>query len=194
MRHLPKSMLIEKYTPNWIANFAILKAEIEIGLIGIEYQIEHVGSTSVPNLDSKPIIDIDIIHKNEQDFELIKSKLINIGYYHNGNQGIENREVFKRDGKSINGRLDTITHHLYVCPINSKALERHILSRNFLRKNDWARLEYQEIKYKLAEKANQNKKLYAELKELNVNDFIDRIVEKEKTDAQHYLKSIKTLF
>ena len=59
-------------------------------------------------------------------------------------------------------------------------MERHILSRDFLRKNDWARLEYQEMKYQLAEKANQDKKLYAELKELNVNEFIDSIIEKEK--------------
>jgi hypothetical protein len=51
-----------------------------------------------------------------------------------------------------------------------------------LRKNDWARLEYQEMKYELAKKANQNKKLYAELKELHVNAFIDTIIEKEKTN------------
>jgi len=144
------------------------------------YQIEHVGSTSVPNLDSKSIIDIDIIHENVEEFDLIKSRLINIGYYHNGNQGIEEREVFKRSGKSNNCVLDSITHHLYVCLKSSKALERHILFRNYLRKNDWARIQYQEMKYALAEKANQNKKLYAELKELNVNDFIDNIIEEEK--------------
>jgi GrpB-like predicted nucleotidyltransferase (UPF0157 family) len=56
--------------------------------------------------------------------------------------------------------------------------------RNFLRKNDWARMKYQDMKYELAEKANQNKKLYAELKELNVNEFIDEIIEKEETNAQ----------
>lgn len=178
--NLAKSMLIEKYTSNWITNFEDLKREIESGLIGIECQIEHIGSTAVPNLDSKPIIDIDIIYENESEFEIIKLGLIKIGYYHNGNQGIEKREVFKRDGKSIQEILDTITHHLYVCLKNSKAVERHILSRNFMKKNDWARLEYQEMKYELAEKANQNKKLYAELKELNVNDFIDSIIEKEK--------------
>lgn len=174
-------MLIEKYTPVWIENYTCLKKEIENCLNGIECQIEHVGSTSVPNLDSKPIIDIDIIHHNESDFDLIKSALTAIGYYHNGNQGIEKREVFKRDGTSIREVLDTIPHHLYVCPKNSPALERHILSRDFLRKNEWAKLEYQALKYLLADKSNQNKKLYAELKELYINDFIDSIVEKEKS-------------
>lgn len=176
-------MLIEKYTSNWITNFADLKREIEIGLNGLDCNIEHVGSTSVPNLDSKPIVDIDIICGNESEFENIKSVLKNIGYYHNGNQGIEKREVFKRDGNSTNGILDSIPHHLYVCPKNSEALERHILLRNFLRKNDWARIKYQEMKYQLAEKANQDKKLYAKLKELNVNEFIDVIIKKAKTNT-----------
>ncbi len=187
MRHLRKPMLIEKYTSNWITNFTDLRREIGSGLTGIEYQIEHVGSTSIPKLDSKPIIDIDIIYKNESDFKKIKSGLIKIGYYHNGNQGIEKRDVFKRNGKIVSDFLDTISHHLFVCSKNSEPLERHILMRNFLRKNDWARLKYQEMKYELAEKANQDKKMYAELKELSVNDFIDEMIVKEKTNAQHEL-------
>ena len=103
-------MLIEKYTSSWINYFADLKREIENGLNGLEYSIEHVGSTSVQNLDSKPIIDIDIIYDNETVFKKIKSGLINLGYYHNGNQGIEKREVFKRNENSLNGILDSIPH------------------------------------------------------------------------------------
>ena len=80
--------------------------------------------------------------------------------------------------------LDTIKHHLYVCPVDSKALERHILSRNFLRKNEWARLKYQQMKYDLAGKANQDRKTYATLKELYINDFIDSIIKEEKTNVQ----------
>tara|TARA_R110002126_G_C10464295_1_gene500576 strand:- start:519 stop:839 length:321 start_codon:yes stop_codon:yes gene_type:complete len=79
--------------------------------------------TSTPNLDSKPIIDVDIIYENESEFEKIKSGLIKIGYYHNGNQGIEKREVFKRNGKSFYGILNMITHHLYVCLKNSEPLD-----------------------------------------------------------------------
>ena len=173
-------MLIEKYTSNWTKNFADLKREIENGLNGLDYNIEHVGSTSVPNLDSKPIIDIDIIYYIESEFKRIKSGLIQLGYYHNGNQGIEKREVFKRVGNSSKGILDSISHHLYVCPMDSEPLERHILMRNFLRKHDWAGIKYQRMKHELADKANQNKKLYAKLKELHVNEFIDEII---KIDA-----------
>jgi len=173
-------MVLKKYTSNWIKNFTDIKREIEISLDGIEYSIEHVGSTSVPHLDSKPIIDIDIIYPDPSDFEKIKVKLEKFGYYHNGNQGIQDRDVFKRNGKLNNEILDTIKHHLYVCPVDSKALERHILSRNFLRKNEWARLKYQQMKYDLAGKANQDRKAYAILKELYVNDFIDSIIKEEK--------------
>lgn len=173
-------MLIEKYTPDWIKNFESLKREIDKGLKGSEYQIEHVGSTSVPNLDSKPIIDIDIVYENESEFEIIKSRLIKLGYFHNGNQGIEQREVFKRNGKKFNKILDAIKHHLYVCPSNSNELEKHILFRDFLRTNKWARIKYESKKYELAKKANQDKNFYAQLKELYLNDFINSMVENAK--------------
>lgn len=173
-------MLIESYNSNWIKNFTDIKLEIDNVLTGLTYSIEHVGSTSVPNLDSKPIIDIDIIYSNQQDFEKIKLGLESIGYYHNGNQGIEDREVFKRNGNLTNEIMDTVKHHLYVCSKVSKALERHILSRNFLRKNEWARLKYQQMKYEIAEKAGQDRKLYADLKELIANDFINSMITEEK--------------
>jgi GrpB-like predicted nucleotidyltransferase (UPF0157 family) len=173
-------MLLKKYTSDWIENFIEIKNKIDKSLTGLKYRIEHVGSTAVPGLDSKDIVDIDIIYENEYEFKKIKIGLMEIGYYHNGNQEIEQREVFKRTGKIFDPILDKFSHHLYVCPLESKALERHLLSRDFLIKNHWARLAYQEMKYELAEKARQNKKQYAELKELYVNDFIDSIIEKER--------------
>ena len=177
-------MLIQKYTLDWVKDFEGLKSQIENGLQGLNYTIEHVGSTAVPNLDAKPIIDIDIIYFNQLDFEKIKLGLEKIGYHHNGNQGIKDRDVFKRNIGLTNKMLDTIKHHLYVCPVESLALERHILSRNFLRKNEWARLKYQQMKYELAEKSNQDKKVYAALKELNINDFIDSIIEEEQREQK----------
>ena len=135
-------MLLKKYSTKWINDFSLIKGEIEKALSGLTFSIEHVGSTAVPNLDAKPVIDIDFIYTEQPDFERIKSRLENIGYYHNGNQGIEARDVFKRKGISTDNILDKIQHHLYVCPTNNKALERHILTRDYLRKNDWVRIKY----------------------------------------------------
>ena len=132
---------------------------------------------------AKPIIDIDIIYFNQNEFEPIKLGLNNIGYYHAGNQGIQDRDVFKRKGKCTAGTLDIVKHHLYVCPVESNALERHILTRNFLRKHDWARLEFQQLKYQLAHKAGEYRKLYALLKQRYANRFIDSIVEEERRTA-----------
>ncbi len=172
--------LIQKYDPNWINSFNKIKQALDLALTGISYQIEHIGSTSVPSLDAKPIIDIDIIYKEDATFDKIKTALENIGYYHNGDQGIPEREVFKRDGITTNPVLDSIPHHLYVCLHGSQGLERHLLSRDYLRKHKWAREKYQQMKYEIADKVNQDRKKYAELKELTVNDFIDQIIEKEK--------------
>ena len=127
-------MVLQKYLSSWVKDFTNIKSEIDNILDGLIYTIEHLGRTAVPNLDSKPIIDIDIIYSNLMDFEKIKLGLKIIGYNHKGNQGIEDREVFKRNGEISNQILDTVKHHLYVCTVDSKALEQHILSRNFLRK------------------------------------------------------------
>lgn len=172
-------MLIVPYTSDWIADFDKIRSELGTALRGIDYQIEHVGSTSVPGLAAKAIIDIDIIYESEADFQNLKAGLKKTGYYHNGDQGIPQREVFKRSGTRHNQVLDQIPHHLYVCLANSKPLERHILFRNHLRKNKQARQSYETMKYQLADRANQDKKRYAELKELHVNDFIDTIIEME---------------
>jgi len=97
-------------------------------------RIEHVGSTSVEGLSAKPIIDIDIVIKDHSAFELVKEKLALIGYVHEGDLEIKDREAFKYVGKEYLQQ-----HHLYVCPQNSAELARHITFRNYLRNNQECR-------------------------------------------------------
>ena len=61
-------MLIEKYTSTWVKDFENIKHALEQGLRGLNFTIEHVGGTAVQNLDSKAIIDIDIIYTEKPDF------------------------------------------------------------------------------------------------------------------------------
>lgn len=172
-------MLIQEYQEKWLEDFKAIKSVINDALIGLDISIEHVGSTAVPKVAAKPIIDVDIIYGKDVPFEILKKKLEKIGYYHNGNQGIINREVFKRGlWGNKHQILDTITHHLYVCPIDCEELRRHILYRNYLIDNESARIEYQQLKYEIAAAANQDKKQYAALKEVKARTFINDILAK----------------
>lgn len=173
-------MLIQKYQESWIADFNAIRKILDETLKNLNVSIEHIGSTSVPELAAKPIIDIDIIIDNYQSFPDVKQALESIGYYHNGNQGIENREVFKRAKLFNHSILDSITHHLYVCPIDSEELQKHICFRDYLIANADARIAYQNLKYEIAKQANQDKKTYAALKESIAKEFIAGVIEKAK--------------
>jgi GrpB-like predicted nucleotidyltransferase (UPF0157 family) len=172
-------MLIHPYSSLWPVQFEKIKQELAEALNGLDIKIEHVGSTAVPNLAAKPIIDIDIIYR-KPDFETIKEKLHTIGYEHRGDQGIEDREVFKCMGSTEHPVLDSITHHLYACTTESEELQRHLHLRDHLRKNPAARLEYEKLKYRIAEEAGQDRKKYAALKEIMARDFILSILQQAK--------------
>jgi GrpB-like predicted nucleotidyltransferase (UPF0157 family) len=174
-----QTMLIQTYKESWIQDFNQISTVINKALIHLNVSIEHIGSTAVPQLAAKPIIDIDVVFGKDTTFEGVKKGLETLGYYHNGNQGISNRDVFKR-GKMPTPHviLDTIVHHLYVCPMDSEELRRHILFRDYLKENEEARVQYQILKYTIAEEAKQDRKRYAEMKEVKANKFINAIIEK----------------
>jgi GrpB-like predicted nucleotidyltransferase (UPF0157 family) len=176
------SILILPYQSSWPTDFLNIKEVLLQKIAAPDVVIEHVGSTAVPHLAAKPIIDIDIAYMSFDTYELIKNGLETLGYYHNGNQGIEGREVFKRKMVTINHPiLDSITHHVYVCHNDNDEYKRHIIFRDYLRKNETARDEYQVIKLEIARKANHDKKTYALLKEIEATEFIEGIIEKSQS-------------
>lgn len=172
-------MLLADYQEQWVNDFLEIKKILIASNRNISIEIEHVGSTSIPGLKAKPIIDIDLVYYLENDFDAIKFNLESIGYYHNGNQGIEGREVFKRTSGGNHKILDSIAHHLYVCHEDSEELKKHILFRDHLRSSEIARNQYEKIKLELAIKANQDKKVYAILKEQEATQFVQDCIKKE---------------
>lgn len=170
-------MLLQPYNTEWAAHFNAIKTVLDKALQPLTIEIEHVGSTAVPQLAAKPIIDIDIVFNEAiTSFTRIQSKLEAVGYNHNGNQGIVDREVFKRKSFAHHTILDKVPHHLYVCSTNSKELQKHIAFRNHLRNNNADRETYQALKLSIAEAANQDRKLYAALKDIQATAFINDIL------------------
>lgn len=114
-----KHVIVETYNEMWTTEFEKIKAEIESVLANLCIGIEHVGSTSVVGLSAKPIIDIDIVIEDYLVFPEVIKKLNSIGYIHEGDLGIKDREAFKYVDKP-----HLQQHHLYVCPKYSK---HHVL-------------------------------------------------------------------
>ena len=136
-----KQVVVVPYDAAWKTAFEEIKNEIEAEIGDLIIDIEHVGSTSVEGMSAKPCIDIDVIIKDYSVFGEIVRKLGAIGYIHEGNLGIQDREAFKYADKP-----HLMTHHLYVCPRDSEELHRHIVFRDFLRKNPEAVKKYSRVK------------------------------------------------
>jgi len=134
------------YDENWVVEFEKIKQELNVALSDSVLAIEHVGSTSVPYLYAKPIIDIDIVIDKNMLNVIIK-KLSEVGYTHIGDLGIEGREAFNYENKP-----HLMEHHLYVCDKDSDELKRHIVLREFLRDNQEYRDKYSQIKIEMAQK------------------------------------------
>ena len=141
-----KRVVVVPYEQRWRTAFEEIKNEIEAEIGDLILGIEHVGSTSVKGMSAKPCIDMDVIIKDYSVFDEVVSKLGAIGYIHEGDLGIKDREAFKYADKP-----HLMMHHLYVCPQYSEELRRHITFRDFLRHNPEAVKEYSLVKEKAAE-------------------------------------------
>lgn len=171
-------MVVVEYDKEWPQDFLKIKTELQKA-ITVMSNIQHVGSTSIPGMKAKPIIDIDVGLENWSDFEAVKRALAEIGYEHEGDRGITGREAFCRNGKTHNEILDGIDHHLYVCSIDNEEYKRHILFRDYLRSHDEARERYNQIKEEILAKVGlENRTGYVQMKEEEYRDFFENVISK----------------
>ncbi|MDO4739652.1 MAG: GrpB family protein [Eubacteriales bacterium] len=150
-----KQVVVLPYDAKWKSDFDAIRQEIENAVGDLIIGVEHVGSTSVEGLSAKPCIDIDVVIKDYSVFDAVIDRLGSIGYIHEGNLGIEDREAFRYSDKP-----HLQTHHLYVCPQRSKELHRHVAFRDFLRKTPEAAKRYGAVKERAAQLFPNNMEMY----------------------------------
>ena len=141
-----RKVTVLPYDAAWVSAFEDIKKELENALDDLIIGVEHIGSTSVVGMSAKPCIDIDIVIKDYSVFNSVVERLAAIGYIHEGDLGIKDREAFKYSDKP-----HLMMHHLYICPQYSEELHRHITFRDFLQSNPEAVRKYSLIKEKAAE-------------------------------------------
>jgi GrpB-like predicted nucleotidyltransferase (UPF0157 family) len=138
-------MEIASYDSRWPQTFAALRDQVAEVLGLLATRIEHVGSTAVPGLPAKPIIDIDVVIASPAELPEVIARLATLGYHHEGDLGISGREAFTCPAAAP-------AHHLYVCAADSPELARHLAFRGFLRSHPSQARAYAEVKRSLAER------------------------------------------
>jgi len=143
IRQNSPTVVVTEYDPEWPRRFEELRARIWPAVSGVADRIEHVGSTAVPGLAAKPIIDMTIVVRQRGHVPLAIDRLATLGYRHLGNLDIEDREAFEHPpGLS--------RHHLYVCPEGTIGVVNQLAVRDYLRANPEVARRYGELKQRLA--------------------------------------------
>ncbi len=128
-------ILVQTYDPAWPSHFRQIEAFLKSGVLDVDCTIEHVGSTAIPGMVAKPIIDLDIV-VSPGTFPKIRGRLEALGYVHQGDLGIPKREAFGLVDVEVKARLPE--HHLYVCDEGIHELRKHLAFREFMRQHpDW---------------------------------------------------------
>jgi GrpB-like predicted nucleotidyltransferase (UPF0157 family) len=162
---------IAKYNPEWPISFIQIKKELQTILRELNPRVEHIGSTSVPNLAAKAVIDIAVGIDNPQDLDrTIKPMIQNhFIYYEVYNSDMPLRRLFvglkdKKDYlkfKSIYSEGDPIPHekilshrlcHVHIWEFGSSEWIRHIAFRDYLIEHPQINCEYETLKKKLSAK------------------------------------------
>ena len=119
---------ITSYNPEWPGRFRRIASRL-MQFLPDTCRLHHVGSTSVPGMPAKDVIDIDIECPLGSMPRIIAS-LNEVGYSHEGDKGIPGREAFCPMTDSESATLPP--HHLYACESGAHELKKHLAYRDYL--------------------------------------------------------------
>ncbi len=159
-------VIIVDYDPAWPRRFEVLRERVAAALGVLAVRIEHIGSTAVPGLPAKPIIDLDVVVRPCDLAEAV-DRLAAIGYARQGDLGVPGREAFDPPPGGP-------AHHLYLCLQGSAELRRHILFRDYVRSHPEAARDYAALKRSLAERYRDDRLAYTEGKGAFVEEILRR--------------------
>jgi GrpB-like predicted nucleotidyltransferase (UPF0157 family) len=160
--------LVKPYDPAWPSQFLQVATFVTSGLEGVAHWVEHVGSTAIPEMMAKPIIDVDVVILPGTFLEA-KAGLSAIGYIHQGDLGIPKREAF--DLVNEIARSELPSHHLYVCEDGVYELRKHLAFRDFMRQHPKWRDRLNQLKVELCQKYENDRQAYINGKSAMVEEI-----------------------
>ncbi len=164
-KHMSSRKLeVVAYQPSWQTMFAKEKQLLLAHLPNSNIvNIHHIGSTSVPELAAKPIIDILLEVHSLQELDEADHLFSQMNYEIKGENGIANRRYFQKGG-------DQRSHHLHAFAINDVNVSKHLAFRDYLRQFPAIKNAYQTLKQQAVLACNGDMEKYMAHK----HDFIQQ--------------------
>ena len=166
----PPTLELASYDPSWPAAFAAEAARLRATLGKLALRIDHNGSTSIPGIAAKPVIDIQVSVASLQPIDDYREPLRALGYVHVPHEDDSFCPFFHRPERWPH------SHHVHVVEAGGAEERRTLAFRDYLREHDQIAREYERLKRGLAGRFaasdRESREAYARAK----TDFIERVI------------------
>jgi GrpB-like predicted nucleotidyltransferase (UPF0157 family) len=156
------------YDPEWAVLFEAEAQAIHRAAGGLSLKVEHVGSTAVPGLPAKPVVDIAVAIQTRDFIPDLTRQLTAIGYINRGDAGAADGGYLLVKESEPEVRIV----HLHIVEETDIRWQNYIEFRDILRANDTIRKQYADLKTQLGARFQDNRKSYTEGK----SDFIGEVL------------------
>ncbi|MBU1754844.1 GrpB family protein [Patescibacteria group bacterium] len=163
---------LQEHNTNWKDLFEKEKKSLVEHFPNRILEISHGGSTAIPCIPAKPIIDIFAIVPSLQVAENMRAELEELSYHYRGEEGVPERVLYAK------GKEENRTHHLHLVERDSGEWKNHLLIKSYYLRHPEVANEYAELKMALAEKYPNDRGAYGKGK----NEFVKSVIEKAKDE------------
>lgn len=162
----PGTVTLSEYDPQWPEHFRVEEVRLRAALGDRLLSVEHIGSTSVPGMIAKPMIDMLVGLRTLGDLASIVPVMESLGYQYKGEFGIPDRHFF-----TLN---DPTTHHVHMVFHGGPFWRLNVLFRDHLRNHPHEARAYEALKRELAVKFANNREAYTKGKDAFIRSMLQR--------------------
>jgi GrpB-like predicted nucleotidyltransferase (UPF0157 family) len=174
---MPRKVAVDPHNPRWAEMFAAESTLVAQALGPNMVAVHHIGSTAIPTIHAKPIIDMLVEVSDLGAVDARNPAIEALGYEPRGEFGIPGRRFFRKDDQA-----GIRTHHIHAFAAGDPQVKRHLAFRDFLLANPhWAR-QYSELKRKLADANPDDIERYMDGKDAFIKE-VDRMAKAWRTDS-----------
>ncbi len=160
----PKVVQLHLYSAEWPDFYATEIERVSLALADNSVQAAHIGSTAVPSMTAKPIIDILLGYQEMEARDDICERLMMLGYENHGEKGVPGRLFFSFGSPTV--------YHVHLVEYDGDIWRGHLLFRECLRRNSDVAADYIKLKKDLAQKFPDDRDSYTRGKA----DFIEKTI------------------